>query len=61
MKFLSHVQKCFAQGQWEMLFKLMMHSQKNALERVKKGELCFATELVIINKFLLGSIADQGR
>lgn len=41
VKFLSHVQKCFAQGQWEMLFKLMMHCQKNALERVKKGELCF--------------------
>ncbi|KAJ7388083.1 AAA ATPase midasin [Desmophyllum pertusum] len=36
VKFLSHVQKCFAQGQWEMLFKLMVHCQKNALERVKK-------------------------
>ena len=38
VKFLSHIQRCFAQGQWEMLFKLMMHSQKNAMERVKKGE-----------------------
>lgn len=38
VKFLGHVQKCFAQGMWEMLFKLMMHSQKNALERVRKGE-----------------------
>ena len=41
VKFLSHVQKCFAQGQWEMLFKLMMHCQRNAVERVKKGKLCF--------------------
>ena len=38
VKFLSHIQKCFAQGMWEMLFKLMMHCQKNALERAKKGE-----------------------
>lgn len=39
VKFLSHVQRCFAQQQWEILFKLMIHSQKNATERVKKGEL----------------------
>lgn len=39
VKFLSHVQRCFAQGQWEMLFKLMMHCQRSAVERVKKGEL----------------------
>ncbi|PFX16223.1 Midasin [Stylophora pistillata] len=36
VKFLSHVQRCFAQGHWEILFKLMIHSQKNAIERVKK-------------------------
>lgn len=39
VKFLSHIQRCFAQQQWEILFKLMIHSQKNATERVKKGEL----------------------
>ena len=43
VKFLSHVQKCFAQGMWEMLFKLMTHCQKNALERVKKGEASITT------------------
>ena len=45
VKFLSHVQKCFAQGMWEMLFKLMTHSQKNALERVRKGGCEFTQDL----------------
>ena len=43
VKFLSHVQKCFAQGMWEMLFKLMTHCQKNALDRVKEGEILFTS------------------
>lgn len=49
VKFLSHVQNCFAQGRWEMLFKLMMHCQKNAVERVKKGEKLFTSYLVSLS------------
>ena len=49
VKFLSHVQKCFAQGMWEILFKLMLHSQKNALERVRKGG-CEYTSYMIMFK-----------
>ena len=36
VKFLSHVQQCFAQAQWEILFKLMLHCQKSAFERLKR-------------------------
>ncbi|XP_074625737.1 midasin-like [Acropora palmata] len=38
VKFLGHVQKCYAEGTWEIVFKLMMHAQKNALERTMKDD-----------------------
>ncbi|XP_068698835.1 midasin-like [Montipora foliosa] len=38
VKFLGHIQRCYAEGMWEMLFKLMVHSQKNALKRVMKDD-----------------------
>lgn len=36
-KFLSHVQHCFARGQWEVLFKLMLHCQKSAVHKLTTG------------------------
>lgn len=38
VKYLSHIQQCFAKGQWEVLFKLMLHSYKSAMHRIRKGE-----------------------
>ncbi|XP_032235337.2 midasin-like isoform X2 [Nematostella vectensis] len=37
VKFLSHVQRCYTNAQWEVLFKLMTHSLKGAAERIAKG------------------------
>ena len=37
VKFLSHLQQCFAKSRWEMLFKMMLHCQKAAMERIKNG------------------------
>ena len=56
VKFLGHVQKCYAEGTWEIVFKLMMHAQKNALERTMKGELngwvvSYATTAVCFHRF----------
>lgn len=39
VKYLSHIQQCFAKGQWEHLFKLMMHSHKAAVDRIAKGKI----------------------
>eukprot|EP00794_Sanderia_malayensis_P000583 gene583-1243_t len=38
IKFLGHIQQCWAQKKWEILFKLMMHCKKAAIQRkgVKK-------------------------
>lgn len=38
VKYLSHVQQCYAKSQWEILFKLMIHSQKAAVDRISKGK-----------------------
>ena len=45
VRFLSHVQQCFAKGQWEILFKLMIHCQKSALDRLQKGNNINSTTL----------------
>ena len=39
VKFLGHVQQCFAERKWEILLKLMNHCKKAALKRkgLKKG------------------------
>lgn len=39
VKFLGHVQQCFAEKKWEILLKLMDHCKKTALKRkgIKKG------------------------
>lgn len=36
--FLTHVQQCFGKGKWELLFKLMMHSQGAALKKLSKSK-----------------------
>ena len=38
VKFLINVQQCFGQRRWEVLFKVMMHTQQAALERLSKGK-----------------------
>jgi midasin len=38
IKYLSHIQQCYAKSQWEILFKLMIHSQKAAVDRITKGK-----------------------
>ena len=37
VKFLINVQQCFGQRRWEVLFKVMIHTQQAALERLSKG------------------------
>ena len=39
IKFLGHIQQCFAEKKWEILLKLMSHCKKAALKRkgLKKG------------------------
>ena len=36
--FLMHVQQCYGRGKWELLFKLMLHSQRAALEKLAKSK-----------------------
>jgi midasin len=37
VKFLINVQQCFGQRKWEVLFKVMMHTQQAALEKLSRG------------------------
>lgn len=38
VKYLSHIQQCFAKGEWKNLFKLMMHTLNAAVNRITKGK-----------------------
>lgn len=39
VKFLINLQQCFGQRRWEVLFRVMIHAQKAALERLSTGRL----------------------
>lgn len=37
VKFLANIQQCFGQRKWEVLFKVMLHTQQAALNKLSKG------------------------
>ncbi|XP_023239823.1 midasin-like [Centruroides sculpturatus] len=39
IKFLGHISKCYSSQRWQDMFKLMLHTQKNAIEKYMSGRI----------------------